>query len=165
MHSIVKTTAFIVTFTVGSGAVGLCALCNDLLLYHHNRRGLALLEQDKDSLRSLNAVHDAVLERIDSDPNMIRRIAPAVLGLKPEDPNAYYPSAGSRELAAAKQTLSRHDRSKPSIPALPAWLVRVSEPRRRAALFLAGGVLVLVSFACFGMIRTEPGRVRSKALS
>lgn len=165
MHSFVKTTAFIVTFTIGSGAIGLCALCNDLLLYHHNRRGLALLEQDKDSLRSLNAVHDAVLERIDSDPNMIRRIAPAVLGLKPEDPNAYYPSAGSRELAAAKQTLSRHDRSKPSIPALPAWLVRVSEPRRRAALFLAGGVLVLVSFACFGMIRTEPGRVRSKALS
>lgn len=165
MHSFVKTTAFIVTFTIGSGAIGLCALCNDLLLYHHNRRGLALLEQDKDSLRSLNAVHDAVLERIDSDLNMIRRIAPAVLGLKPEDPNAYYPSAGSRELAAAEQTLSRHDRSKSSIPALPAWLVRVSEPRRRAAIFLAGGVLVLVSFACFGMIRTEPGRVRSKALS
>ena len=161
MHSFVKTTAFIVTFTIGSGAIGLCALCNDLLLYHHNRRGLALLEQDKDSLRSLNAVHDAVLERIDSDPNMIRRIAPAVLGLKPEDPNAYYPSAGSRELAAAEQTLSRHDRSKPSIPALPAWLVRVSEPRRRAALFLAGGVLILVSFSCFGLIKVDPGQAQT----
>lgn len=160
MHSIVKTTAFIVTFTVGSGAVGLCALCNDLLLYHHNLRGLALLEQDSDSLRSLNDVHDALLERIDSDPNMIRRIAPAVLGMKPEDPNAFYPSAGRQELAAAEQTLSRHDRSKSSIPTLPVWLARVSEPRRKTALFLAGCVLVLVSFACFGLIKTEPGQTR-----
>ena len=153
MHGFVKTTAFIVTFTVGSGAIGLCALCNDLLLYHHNQRGLALLEQNNDSLRSLNKVHDALLVRIESDPNMIRRIAPAVLGMEPEDPNAYYPLAGSRELAAAEQTLSRHNPSRRSIPVLPAWLVRVSEPRRRTALFLAGGVLVLVSFACFGLIR------------
>ena len=161
MHSFLKTTAFIVTFTVGAGTIGLCALCNDLLLYHHNRRGLALLEQDNDSLRSLNRVHDALLERIDSDPNMIRRIAPAVLGMKPEDPNVYYPSAGSRELAAAEQTLSRHNQSRRSIPVLPAWLVRVSEPRRRTALFLAGGVLVLVSFTCFGLVKSDPGQTQT----
>ena len=164
MHSFVKTAAFIVTFTVGSGAIGLCALCNDLLLYHHNRRGLALLEQTNDSLRSLNKVHDALLVRIESDPGMIRRIAPAVLGMQPEDPNAYYPSAGSRELAAAEQTLSRHNRSRRSIPVLPAWLVRVSEPRHRTALFLAGGVLVLVSFTCFGLIKSEPGQAQNKAV-
>jgi len=156
MHSFVKTIAFIATFTIGSGAIGLCALCNDLVLFHYNLRGLALLEQESDSLRSINQAYGALLQRIDNDPNMIRRIAPAVLGLEPEDANAYYPAAGRHELAAAERTLARHDRSKRSIPTLPTWLERVREPRRRTAIFLAGAVLVLVSFACFGLIKSKP---------
>ncbi len=156
MQTLIRLVAFVVMFGVGTSAIGLSALCDDLLHYYRNQQALVIMEQQIDSLRSLNGIHDALLLRIDSDPEIIQKIAPAVLGMKREDPNTVYPIAGVEELDAAEQTLIEHNKAQKAVPTLPDWLVRTSEYRRRIGLFLAGAILVLVSFACFGLIKREP---------
>ena len=82
--------------------------------------------------------------------NLLERIAPATLGIGDEDPNTVYPKATAEKLAAARKALQADSGSDTEAPAVPAWLERCNEPRKRLSLFLAGACLILVSFLCFG---------------
>jgi len=141
---------FVVFFSIGAAALSGSILCADLLRYYHNRE---LLEAEKDlsnQLKSLNADYDALLEQLEKDPNLIKRIAPATLGVEHNDVDTIYPKATAEQLAAARKALTEEMGLNTTDAALPEWLTRCGEPRRRTMLFFAGAGLILVSFICFG---------------
>lgn len=153
MQSLIRFIAFLITFGVGAGALTLSVLCDDLARFLTNKQ---VLTQEQDKLAALKnkvEVYDALLKNLKQDPDLVQRIAPAVLGIEIEDPNTAYPLTGVYELAVAKEVLK--DNENIASLAMPAWFVRSCEERRRTALFLAGGVLVLIAFACFGLVKPE----------
>ncbi len=151
MQKTIRLLAFLVLFGVGMATLAISILCDDLTVYFKNKQDLTLAERELDDLRLLIATHDSLLGQLENDPNMIKRIAHAVLGTTEEDPNVVYPGAGPDEYVTAKLALREHNREEAQIPQMPAWLIRCRHPQRRAGLFLSGAILVLISFACFGL--------------
>jgi hypothetical protein len=149
IQKIVHFLLFVIFFSVGAGALGLAALCDDLIVYWRNERLVKEAHLSLDRLRSLNEEYDALLAELHNDPNLLRRLAPATLGTLPEDPNAVYPKARAQELAVARRALMDRPEQESGEPVLPKWLQRCSEPRHRLALFLAGADLVLISLVFF----------------
>ena len=151
MHRVIRVIAFFITFGVGAGTLTLSVLCDDLMAFFSNKQILALEQSKLASVQEKVEVYDALLINMEKDPDVVHRIAPAVLGLESDDPNTAYPLTGIQELAVATQMLQK-DNEAPHAQ-MPPWLVRCCEYRRRLALFLLGGVLVLIAFACFGLVR------------
>jgi hypothetical protein len=148
-RSFIRIILFVVFFSIGAASLGISILCDDLVQYYRNKRQLTVTQQSLDKLESLNADYDALLEQLEEDPNLVKRLATATLGTKPEDPNTVYPRATPEQIEAARQALARDPNDLSDTPVLPEWLTRCSEPRRRISLFVAGSFLVLISFTCF----------------
>jgi len=144
-----------VFFAIGAAALSGSILCDDLIKYYQNKRLLEKTEISLKQLQSLNDDYDALLEQLKKDPNFIDRIAPVTLGTEPNEENTIYPKVSPEQLALARKALTKDDDSADEKPILPEWLARSSEPRRRLLLFIAGGVLILVSFACFGPVKEK----------
>ena len=149
-QNILRVLLFIVFFSIGAAALACSILSDDLLRYYQNKQILKESEELLEQLESLNIAYDALLERMENDANLVRRIAPAALGVEPADGNAIYPRAPAEQLAAAREALTEHSAPGVVAPTVPAWLIRCSEPYRRVILFLAGAFLILISFTCFG---------------
>jgi len=148
-QGVVLLLFFVVFFSVGAAALGGAVLCDDFIQYCRNK---SLLQQSQESLRrleSLNAEYDALLDELQTNPDVLKRIAPVTLGTEPNDPNTIYPKARAGELAIARRTLMAQAEEEPAAPVLPTWLQRCSDPTKRIALFIAGASLVLISLVCF----------------
>lgn len=158
MQNAIRLVGFTVLFGVGMSALAISILCDDLTVYYKNKQDLILAEHELDNLRVLIATHDSLLTQLENDPNMLKRIAPAVLGTVEEDPNVIYPGADVDEYITAKLALREHNNTEPEIPPMPTWLTRCRDPRRRAGLFFSGAILVLISFTCFGLTHTRDAR-------
>jgi hypothetical protein len=140
---------FVLFFSAGAVALGSAVLCDDLIQYCQNRQLVQEAQLSIERLESLNQEYDALLADLERDPNLLKRIAPATLGTEPADPCAIYPKAKARELAFARKALLEQAGRTPARAAVPGWLERCSEPRRRIALFIAGAGLVLISLVFF----------------
>jgi hypothetical protein len=148
-QNVIRTILFVIFFSIGAASLGISILCDDLVQYYRNRQLLRVTQQSVNRLKSLNTDYDVLLEQLEKDPNLIKRLAPATLGTEPEDANAIYPRATPEQLAAARMALTEDSNDQSAGPMLPEWLTRCSEPRRRMTLFVAGSVLILISFTCF----------------
>jgi hypothetical protein len=148
-QGILHLLLFVVFFSIGAAALCGAVLCDDLILYCRNEQLVGKAQLSLERLESLNAEYDALLRELENDPNVLRRLAPAALGVEPEDPNAVYPKAKAHELAVARKALTDQEGPDAAEPPLPRWLQRCSEPRYRFALFGAGAGLVLISLVCF----------------
>jgi len=154
-QNIIRAFLFVVFFSIGVTSLSSSILlCDDLVRYYQNRQLLKAAQQYLDRLKSLNTDYDVLLSQLETEPNLIKRIAPATLGTEPEDTNAVYPKATVEQLATARKALAdpmyigmRHYQTQPT---MPEWLCRCSEPRRRIILFFAGAGLIFISFICFG---------------
>jgi hypothetical protein len=140
---------FVVFFSIGAASLAISILCDDLVQYYRNKGQLTVTQQANDRFKSWIEDYDVLLEQREKDPNLVKRLAPAILGTEPEDANAVYPRATPEELAAARQALTQDPNDQSTAPMLPKWLTRCSEPRRRITLFIAGSFLILISFTCF----------------
>lgn len=160
-RNFIRLILFVVFFSIGAASLGISILCDDLVQYYRNKRMLTVTQQSLNKLESLNADYDALLEQLEDDPNLVKRLAPATLGAEPEDANAVYPRATPEQLAAARQALAQDPNDQSGAPTLPHWLTRCSEPRRRITLFIAGSFLVLISFTCFTPTRRTRANERS----
>ena len=148
-QGILHLLLFVIFFSIGAGALGVAVLCDDLVRYCRNKHLVTEAERSLQRLESLNAEYDALLDQLENDPDVLKRIAPATLGTQPEDPNAVYPKARAHELAAARKALiDQADQEMTEAP-IPKWLRRCSEPAKRIVLFIAGAGLVLISLVCF----------------
>jgi hypothetical protein len=148
-RDIISVFFFVVFFGIGAASLSGSILCDDLVRYYRNRQLLETARESLNRLESLNADYDALLDQLEKDPNLVKRIAPAALGVEPEDTNAIYPTATPEQLAAARKVLTEERNQQLADSMVPRWLTRCSEPHRRIGLFLAGAGLIFVSFICF----------------
>ena len=149
-NTILRTLLFVVFFSVGTAALAGSILCDDLLRYYRNKQLLRSAEESLNQLESLNADYDALLKQLEENPSLLERIAPATLGTEPADANTVYPKVTAEQLDAARKVLAKDLEQQQSKAEVPEWIVRCSEPSKRIILFLAGALLILISFICFG---------------
>ena len=152
-QNVIRAFLFVVFFSVGAAALGGSILCEDLARHYRNKHFLKQAKELSERLDSLNADYDALLRRLEEDPNLIKRIAPVTLGSEREDAQTVYPKATAEQLIAARKVLVAEVKKDPNEPVMPRWLVRCSEPRRRIMLFVCGAALILISFVCFGPVK------------
>ena len=153
MQNFVRTLLFVVFFSVGAAAVAASALYSDFVRHYRNKHYLNQAKRLTLKLESLNDDYAAALMRIEEDPNIIKRLAPAAMGVENIDPNTVSPRATPQDLAAAKKALARIVEAEPNEPPIPQWIERCREPKQRTYLFAAGAALILVSFTFFGIVR------------
>lgn len=147
---------FVVFFGIGASALSGSVLCDDLLRYYHNRQLLKSAEVSLNRLKSLNSDYDALLQQLQKDPNLVKRIAPATIGTERDDEDTIYPEATAEQLAAARKALTEELSQHPTELTVPHWLTRCSKPPQRTGLFLAGACLILISLVCFGPAKQTP---------
>jgi hypothetical protein len=148
-QSIFHVFFFGIFFSVGALSLGAAVLCDDFVQYCHNKYLVRQAELSVDRLKALNADYEGLLEQIEKNPDLLKRIAPVTLGTEPADPCAIYPKARAEELAVARKALVEQTEQEPLAAPIPAWLRRCSEPTKRIALFIAGAGLILISLVCF----------------
>ena len=140
---------FVVFFGIGAVALAGAVLCDDLIGYCRDRNLFKESQRSIDRLRSLNKEYDVLLEQLEKDPELLKRIAAPTLGKEPNDPGTAYPRAKAQELEIARKALLDQTGQDQPAPEVPPWLLRCAEPRRRIALFVAGASLILISLVCF----------------
>ncbi len=146
-----RVVLFIVFFSAGAIALGISVLCPEIEAYYHNESIVADAQGAVDELIALNADYDALLHRLDNDPNLVERLAPITVGVEANEPNTVYPHAEAEQLEAARQALEEQAKMDVNDPVTPVWLNRCS--KRRNGLFYSGSALILISFICFGRAR------------
>jgi len=148
---------FAIFFSAGATALALAILSEELVNNWRNRNSLAQVQETLEKLRLLNDDYDELLAKIESNPELLERLAPAVLGIDSNEPNTVNPHFTPQQLEAARRALK--DLNKTNLAEgdkePPAWLVRANEPRRRLAILLAGAFLILISFIWFGTAKTN----------
>jgi hypothetical protein len=152
-RNFIRVILFVIFFSIGAATMGISILCDDLVQYYTNKQLLKVTQQSLDRLGSLNTDYDVLLRQLEEDPNLVKRLAPATLGAKPEDANAVYPKATKEQVEAVRNVLKQNTNDQSSAPMLPEWLTRCREPNRRTTLFIAGSVLILISLTCFNPAR------------
>ena len=156
-QNVIQSVLFVVIFSIGAISLGASVLTDDFVRYYRNRQLVKSAQESLDRLKSLNIDYDVLLEQLEKDPNLFKRIASATLGTEPEDANAIYPRATTEQLAVAHRVLAEEPNQQPAEPVMPQWLTRCSQPNQRMMLFFSGGALILISFICF-----RPGQTDSK---
>jgi len=149
-QNIIRILLFVVFFSIGAATLSGSILCDDLLRYYRNRQQLRAAEEALERLKTLNADYDALLGELEADPDVLKRIAPATLGIEPTEPNTVYPKATAEQLAAARRALAKDSGRQPAVAETVGWLERCGRRPQRIILFLAGASLILISFVCFG---------------
>ena len=143
---------FVMFFTVGAAVLSVSVLSDDIVRYYHNRQLIKAADERLCRVVSLNKDYEALIHRLDEDPNLVKRIAPTALGVSPNEPDTVFPRAKAEQLAAARKALmaeAKEPQQRPELGTIPNWLERCLEPRKRALLFLSGAGLILVSLVCF----------------
>lgn len=148
-QNIIRAFFFAVFFFVGTATITVSILFDEITQYYRNKQNLQTAQRDRRRLQSLNDDYSALLQQLQTDPDILTNIAPATLGNKPNEPNTVYPAFLPEQLTAAKKVLTAQS-EKNSKPKLPDWIIRCSQPHYRWLLFLSGSVLILTAFVCFG---------------
>jgi len=157
-RNVIRAVLFVLFFGIGAASLASAILCDDLVQYYQNKDLLRRAQQSLSRLKSLNADYDMLLKRLEENPNLFKRLAPATLGPDPKhrDANTVYPRVTAEQLAAARRALMK-DPNESAAGAMPTWLSRAREPSRRIMLFVCGVVLILTSFVCFRPAKPNAG--------
>ena len=153
----IRIVAFFVFISIGAAVLSGTVLCEDLLEYFHNKNLLKQAEEHLKKLETLDADYDMVLGGLEGDPCQFARLAPATLGIEPNEPNIVYPRASADKLIAARKALSAEPNEPEDDEAIPEWLGLCCQWPRRHILFFCGAALMLISFVFFGPEK-RPGR-------
>jgi len=156
-EQVIRAVVFVVFFSIGAAVLSATVLCDDLLEYFYYKGLLKQAEGHLKKLESLNADYDALLGQLEGNPKELARLAPATLGIEPNDPNTAYPRATADKLAAARKALSEEPNHTADNEAPPKWLGLCCQWPRRHILFFSGSALVLISFIFFGLTK-RPSR-------
>ncbi len=148
-QKILRTTLFVIFFGIGAVTLAGAVLSDDLLTYYQNKQLLKDSESSVDKLQSLNSDYDVLLGQLQKDPNLLKRIAPA-LGAEDKKTDAVNPRLSADQLAVARAALAEQSPPDTDTAEIPRWLTRSCEPRRRIVLFIAGAFLIIISFVWFG---------------
>jgi hypothetical protein len=146
----IREVVFVVFFGIGAAVLSGTVLCDDFLEHFHNKNLLKQAEVGRQRIETLNTDYDELLGRFVGDPCQLARLAPATLGIEPNEPNTVFPRASADKLAAARQALSEEPNEPAPDEAIPEWLGLCCRWPRRQIFFSCGAALVLISFVFFG---------------
>ena len=142
-------------FAVGAAAMFGSVLSDDLVGFYQLRHLLDTEREYSAKLESLIEDYHALLQQLKNDPNLINRLSRTKLGTDiGKDPNTVYPDVKAEQLDAARRALTENSENKTPEPDMPVWLKRCTQPGRRTVLFLAGGILILISLVCFRPVKS-----------
>jgi len=141
---------FIVFFSIGGAALSISLLSRELFLYVRSRGLLEAAEEKQVQLEQLNTDYDILLRQLETEPNIVNRIAPAILGNNTAGGNNVLSKAESKHLELAREALAGDERTTERMK--PNWFDRCIDAKRRTILFLAGSFLILISFMWFGPV-------------
>jgi len=156
--NIVRKLLFAFFFLAGAAAVCAGILLDDLIDVYSTRHQLKTERELTERLKALSDDYDALLAQFENDPNFYKRLVPVTFGHE-GDPNEINPEVTAEQLAQAEEVLAEETPELSAEPKLPKWIERCRDKRYRAALFLAGGFLVLLSFIFFGPVSKKKNKV------
>ncbi|HBG28455.1 MAG: hypothetical protein A2Y10_10850 [Planctomycetes bacterium GWF2_41_51] len=118
-------------------------------------------EQNNAKIEQLLDDHQSLINLINTDPNILIRLAPVELGETQQDPNAFVTQLTADALSQAKAVIDQTaaDNAAFDSTQTPTWLLRATVDSSRIVLFTAGAGLILVSFVCF----STPARKSKKS--
>lgn len=148
--TILRAVVFTIFFGTGLAALAVSLLADEMLSQCITKEQLRRAEKTNEKLEAVSGDYDAVFERIETDSNIIQRLARVTLGTASEDDQDVYPKVSKEQRRVAERVVSEIYPAEPEGRAGPDWMVRCREPWGRTVLFLAGGGLIIVSFTCFG---------------
>ena len=150
MKNVIRVFWFVAFFSIGAAALSISVLCSDLLRYYHNKQLLTAAQDELEKIKSLNTDYDVLSHQMETDPNIIRRIASVTLGTQPQDGESVSGNVTQAQLEVARKVLRQSNQENSELVPIPYWLTRCCGPDRRTVLFLAGAFLILISFIWFG---------------
>ena len=146
-----RTFFFIIFVGLGIASLALSMLSEEILDYYTIKLELRQIEESTRKTDVLIADYDALINKIESDPTILKRLGPAVLGIDANEPNGINVETTRAQLATATKVMqSQSSEESPAEVAPPQWLLRCNQQNSRIALFIAGSALILISFICFG---------------
>jgi len=119
-------------------------------------------EQNNAKIEQLLNDHQALINLIRTDPNILERLAPVAPGENPQDANLPIIPLTADALAQAKAVLDQsnsEENPKNLDGQIPAWLMRATMKPSRIVLFASGAGLILIAFVCF----STPARKSAKS--
>ena len=147
----IRFLLFAVFFLAGASAIVLSVLAEpDLKEYYNNRAALAQIQQQNEKIASLTDQYAKLIERIESEPNMLDRVIPLTFGHKPQAADTAFPEVQDQSLQTETDSLLDQIENKPPVSPMPTWFERILEPKIKRGLFLSGAGLILINFIFFG---------------
>jgi len=154
MQKLAMTTRFVlfgVFFLAGGGAIVLSILADpELKEYYQSRAALAQIQRQNDKILHLTGQYEALISRIESEPNMLDRLIPLTFGHKPHAADTAFPQVQNQGLQTETEKLLKQIENTPPVEPIPTWFARILEPKIRRGLFLSGAGLVLITCIFFG---------------
>jgi len=147
---LVRYFLFCFFFAVGTGAVALAVLADEMRDYYEGKNLLAKTLADNEDIQFLTIEYEAQIHEIRNDPNIVLRLERVTLGREPGAEDTAFPTASEELLTEAGSAVLANLRTPRPARKIPTWAERVSEPNIRYSLFFAGAGLVLVTFIFFG---------------
>ena len=159
---IVRYILFCLFFAVGTGAVALAVLADEIRDYCEGRNLLAKTLADNEDIEFLTIEYAAQIDEIRDDPNILGRLERVTLGRQDGAEDTAFPRASEKLLSEAGKAVLADLRAGRPARKIPKWVERVSEPNIRYSLFFAGAGLVLVTFIFFGAPAKKPPEDRAE---
>lgn len=152
MESFTRFILFCIFFVFGLGAFSLSILCEDIRLYYSSKEDMNNVQASLETLAMLDEDYEALLERIESDPELLQQVIDSTFGNVEQDSNIARPRTNAEQLAAVKEALLKSSDSQNTNGGVPKYLERITDPRMRLALLLAGASLIITAFIFFGPV-------------
>jgi hypothetical protein len=159
---LVRYVLFCLFFAVGTGAVALAVLADEIRDYCQGANLLEKTIADNEDIQFLTIEYEAQIHEIRKDPNIVGRLERVTLGRQPGAEDTVFPRASERLLSEAGAAVLADLRTGRPARKIPKWAERISEPNIRYSLFFAGTGLVLVTFIFFGAPARKAGENQSE---
>lgn len=156
LEDIFRFFLFMICFAAGLCAIALVFLGPEWQSLYQLKAAVQQTERNNKKIENIINDHKVLTSQINSDPEILKKIAPVTLGIDPCDANQPPVKITPETLAAAKSVLQQQEQNSGN-PSTPKWLLRCTTDENRIVLFSAGAGLIVVSFACFGKRKENKG--------
>ncbi|MCE5339900.1 MAG: hypothetical protein LLF92_02055 [Planctomycetaceae bacterium] len=158
-----RAVFFSIFAAVGILAVSLAVLGPEWKNLYKIKAAAAISEQNNTKITRLLADHQELISLINTDPNVLRRLAAVELGRDVNDPNDIAAQITADFLSQAKFVVDEVENPDIAVPQTPHWLIRATLNSSRVVLFASGAGLILVSFVCFSAPEQKNARKSDRA--
>ncbi len=142
---------FALTFAAGTAVLALAFGSQEITDYYQLKIHTETKRRLCEKIETLIADYNSLITEIQADPNVLQKVAPAILGIETPDANSARPQFLDPNLAAvSRELLKQADKTNNQSHTLPRWVQNCQTKPARAVLIISGSGLIFVAFVCFG---------------